>query len=806
MQNLGPAPPVPTKDELIAQLSPAILKIIADEMSDDLEPDRIWILRKIYKNYLYYRNLQNFAPQLYQSIVDFTGSGGPTSAPLDEDANGLYDYSQNYYKGYCRKEMAVLGNRMPNATAEPDNANDEEGVRATLAANNAAQFIRERCGLAMKNLYLTFGLFNFGTMFWHLDWVEDAEKYGETLEPVMELQPGTLGDASFDCPDCAAPHDADPSTPTPPAQCAQCGTPMSMDNYKPPTPTQDPVQTGTKKKPKSMLEISLHAADEISVPLDATSVNDDNCDWLRWDKEKSKARMLAKWGDKLRGLNEASTGSEQQSSQYAESVRSAMASPIGLVRARRSNRWTESQIWWVPAMYQLVEDKDDRLAFQQNYPKGLKITIVKGVVCDLEAQELRRYWQECKPEPSTRIMADPLGDDWLETTDILNNTLNQANGTIERSNMPLFVDPRYIDTDAWQNRRNNPAEIFPMLKPAGGHISDAAFQPPPIQFSEQIAPFRTGIQNDSESISGLLPQIWGGDQPQPTARQTELLKNAALMQLGVPWAMIGESLEQVYTKACWILSQFEEGVLEFSRKNQFGQYDSLAVVIEDLRSSKYHFEADEAIPMTWGQQRDLIMWMLDKPAPLLQMWGFDDPLNIFTFKQLLGMPGERTPKLDDRDKAMDVIAQLLNEKATPGQPGPPNPDGSPGAPGPTQPSIQPDWCDDNAFCASLAKAYLVSNHQLQAKNPDGWDNVVAWGQAHEQLANQPAPPPPPKATMAVSLKGQDLGSQAVQAGLTKVGLIPPGTDVQQEAPLGPIPSMPQVPNGMPPGVSQAPIQ
>src|SRR5271166_2938455 len=230
MQTLGPAAPAPTTEELIAACGPSIMQVISDEMSDDLEPDRIWILRQIHKNYLYSRNLQNFAPQLYQSIVDFTGIGGPVSTPTDENANGLYDYSQNYFKGYCRKFEAVLGNRMPNATAEPTNANDEDGVRASLSANNAAEYVRMSCNLAMKALYLTFGLFNFGTMFWHLDWVEDADKNGTISEPIMELQDGQLGDGGYECPQCKTASEG--TLENPPAQCPQCNTPMSAENYK----------------------------------------------------------------------------------------------------------------------------------------------------------------------------------------------------------------------------------------------------------------------------------------------------------------------------------------------------------------------------------------------------------------------------------------------------------------------------------------------------------------------------------------------------------------------------------------------
>lgn len=809
MQELGPAPDVLTTAEVIAKYGAKISDVMRQEMSDESDPDRVWILRKIHKNYLYYRGLQYFAPQFFQGLLDATGiSGGGTSG--DEYGNaGLYDYYQNHYRGYCRKLEAILGNRMPNVIAMPDATDDEQSARATQSANNAALYIRDKCELPMKNLSLVFGLFNFGTMFWHLDWVEDSDKYGFTEEENFEAGQEPLGNASFNCPQCSAATPADPQKPQPPPACPECGAPMSMENYQPPTMADAPKSTGVKNKPKGALEITLHDASEVSVPLDATSVDSDDCPWLRYERDKHKGTVLQKWdtvdpqtGETKNPLRDSDTfdgtGSsgvdDTVASQYAESIRSAMASPIGLVRSKRANRWVECDTWWKPAMYQMIDDAECRAVLKRQYPKGLRICSVRGKILDLREEKLQDRWQETKPEPSARIMADPLGDDWVETQDILTNTLNQANETIERSNEPGFGDARYIDFDAYQQRRDMPTELIPALKPAGGSLQDIIYRPEPNRFSDQIPPFRQGVEESAKNISGLTDPIWGGgDAEEPTARQAELKKNAALMQLGVPWTYIGKSAEKVNMKGCRLLAEYEDGVLAFTKQNQFGGFDSMAVVVEDLRNGKYHFEADEAIPMTWGQMRDLLMWMLDKPAELLEMWGFTDPLNIFEFKQLLGMPGQHTPKLDDRNKMMDVIAQLLNEKPAPPPPDPANPTAPPG---PLQSSIQPSWSDDKAFGALLAKAYLQVNWKLEKDNPDGFKNVELWGQAQEKMANQPPPPPPPKTSVTYNVKAQ-AGTPATDDVLAKQGLIDQGVTTAPDPPV-PQPPPPLDPNRMPP--------
>jgi hypothetical protein len=832
MTELGPAPEAPSTQELIQQCGAAITTLMKQEMSDESDSDRVWVLRKIHKSYLYYRDLQSYAPQLFQSIVDFTGVAGPITSIPDELGSGLYDYTQNFYRGYARKLEALLGNRMPNCIAMPNSHSNEEAIKACTTANNAALYIRQHCDLQMKNLYLVFGLYNFGTMFWHIDYVRDGAKYGFTPKTNVTQSEQRLGDARFTCPECATSIPADAPTETPadnpissgttggasatgamntpsvstatgvpadqtqsastsvppamppvPPECPNCGGPISAANYQPPTMVPVPV-TSVSQQENGSLEISLHDASEISVPLNGTCC--DTIPWLRWERDRHKGELLLQYedpdGSNILRDSTANDSNEDAtvSGVYAESIRSAMASPIGLVRPKPANYWTVVDTWWTTAMFELIDDKQIRAALKDNFKRGLRITSVKGRIIDLQDEKLSERWQECKPEPSNRIMGDALGDDWLQTQDILNNTLNQCNETIDRSNQAGYGDPTRIDFDALQNRRSLPGERIPALRPAGGSLQDILYDPPPIQFSEQIPQYRSGIEQNAQDISGLTPPVWGGgDAEEPTARQAELKKNAALMQLGVPWTFIGKALERVYMKSCKLLSEFEDGVLAFTKKNQFGKFTTLAIDVQNLRSDTYHFEADEAIPMSWGQERDLLLFMLDKPAELLNKWGFDSPLNIFEFKQLLSMPGEHIPGMDQRDKCMDIINQLAAGKPVPG---PADPNDPTGAPGPLQSSIQPAWEDDVAFAAQLIRAWLVINAKEETDNPDGIQNIRLYGQACEAAANKPAPAPPPKASVAVAVKPSDIGNAATQALLDKAGLIPDGTPVGAVSP------------------------
>lgn len=799
MEILGAAKPAPSLPELIAKLSKPLAKVISAEMTDEGVVDRIWLLRHYRQNYLYYQGLQNFAPAIFQGIIDQTGANGDLFQGGDMGGGlGSYDYTQNTFKGYCRKEEAVLGTRIPNAVAVPNDPSDEDDIKAARAANNAAQYIRQHCELQVQILWLVFCMYCFGTCFWSIEWVIDGEKYGYKEVPQFGTEDQQMG-GGFDCPQCGSQHDIeDPENPAPPQNCQDCGSPMTGAMMRPPFSASVPQNLPPKQIEKGGLEICLLDGTEVSVPLDADGrkgVEDGDCGWIRRERERPKGKLLQEHGDVLRNSEgqENVLDYDNAAMLYGQQVRSAMASPIGIVRPKGNNRWTEVWEDWKPSQYELVDDKSIRQLLKENYPLGLRITSAKGIVVNLENRKIEAHWQECQPEPTKRIIADPLGDDWIIATDIGNNLLNQQCETVERNNEPGFYDPTRLDGDALQRRRAEPGNYIPALPPAGRAISDIVFRQPPLEYSEQIPALRNQVEQTAQQNSGLLEVIWGGDTSDPTARQTELKTNAAIRQLSVVWVMIGKSLEGLYSKACAILADHEDGVLSFSKQkaNEFGKFDTVAVVIEDLKGGNYHFEADEAIPMTWGQSRDLAMWLLDKPPEILKAFGFSDPMNIFEIKNLLGIPGIKIPHLTARDKVMDIISRLLNDSPVPGPVGPD------GKAGPKQSSIQPAWEDDYAFNTECVKSYLETNFELADQNPTGYENVQLYGQACEAKANVPAPAPPPKASIGVTLKGADLGDPAVQASLTKAGVIPEGTTVAHiPAPLKPGQMMP--PGAQPP--------
>src|ERR1700744_6317947 len=495
MEPIAPASPTPSKQQLIAALSKPIARTIQSEMTDESDIDRIWLLRKFHKAILYYRDLAYFAPALYQGLVDATGIDGSMLPDSSAQGSAIYDYTQNIYRGSCRKLEAVLGPRIPNAVAAPNDPSDDADIAAARAANNAAMYIRDHSELQVQILWMVFSLFNFGTSFWSIEWVVDGSKYG--YKPVDQIDTEQMD----------LPQDEQPEGALP----------------QPPTSVSVPKELPPLQIPKGALEIEVTDGTEVSVPLDVDGLKGvSGCYWIRRERERHKSHFLSKYNGKndtvnLRellksgGSDEDGLADTSAAQQYGESVRSAMASPIGVVRPRRENRWTEIYDDWTPQMYECLDDQKLRDMMHENFPQGVRITSVKGKIVDLEDRKIDSYWQECHPEPTKRIMCEPLGEDWIITQDILNNLLNQSNETIERSNEPGFADPTRVDLDAYQRCRSSPLDLIPAPRPPGGSLADLIYRPAPPQYSEQIPAFRTQVEQTSPEVSGLLESSWGGE-------------------------------------------------------------------------------------------------------------------------------------------------------------------------------------------------------------------------------------------------------------------------------------------------------
>lgn len=731
MTELGPAAAPPSKDELLAQLKPELKRIISESVDADTDPEKVWQYANARRNYLMYRGIQHLAPVMDgNGFTDFRSVGGIG----DQDESVSYNYTQNIFRGYGRKFTAVLGQRAPNVKAMPDDPDDELSVRATRAADTCNGILNSWWQVDERNLEVANKLWTTGPAFIYTPWNADGLLYGFKQEPKIKAVPQDLGGGET---------------------------------------TDVPQDDGIATYPNGQVECHICDVFRVTTPFRTTDLK--TCPWLTYEYEVHKGKLLAAY-PQLRKMN-LDAESASGISQTGREARDSTISPTGYPIRKSSVAWTYTRRWFQPWMYELVSNDERRKMFYDNFPTGVKITQVQGEIIALDEEKLDELWSAVKPETSETLNGDAIGQDMVSTQILTNHGINIGAETIERGIPMTLADPRVFNMEQWNRRPSTPCEIFPALPAVGDNLSESFFALPPARFSDQMMPFIAGVESGSQTVCGIQPEIFGGGDPAPTAREAEIRKNAALAQLGSTWTFIRKGWERAKLNGVRQLAKYGPGIV---REGQ------LMVELSELTNGGWHFEADEAIPASWGQMRDLVMFMMDKPPAVLEAWGFNRPENITRNKALLGMSGYYTPGEDDSEKTADTIQQLLQGKPIQKQ----NPDGSTDI----QPSIPADDFEDNhPLVVQLVQGWCQgkSGRKEKQQNPDGYANVVAFGKAHAVLANPappPAPLPPPK--LSVTAAAKDLAPEVTDALFKDFKLdvpqpppMPPGAPSQGPAPM-----------------------
>lgn len=769
MQIIGSAPPQPSKEDLLAALKETVKQMIAQDVSAEIEPERQDLYRKVLKNDFYWRGLQ-----FLKGTRSVDGNFGYTPVGLPktgEDNAGIYDYVQNIYRGDGKKFIAVLGQRSPNVKAEADDPHDEESIRRAHMADTAASILDARWDSDLVNMQIVQGCWTSGPQFLYTPYVADGDKYGWREEPQYETQSVPTGDPTYNCVNCGAQTPPASVNPQQPA-CPQCGAAHGPEDLQ-----QDsmdiPQMTGMQKYPNGMVELHLCDLFTVTVPFHTKKIED--AIWLSYDSEEYKGTLLRIYP----ALAESGESGGDGDNSNGPQSRAQQASPSGSSR-QSANMWPYQRIWFKTDAYLSVKDKELRQLLAAHFSDGLKVTLVKGEAVQLENEKLSDVWAVIKPEASKYLYCDPSGQDMIPAQDLTNDMVNIAAETLTRGLSVTFMDSTLIDGKLWSERQAKPVEVMPVLT-NGEPIGNRIFESQPAQFSNQMAPFLSGIQQQSREIVGVLPAIFGGDGgANQTARGAELQKNAALQQLATVWLGMRKGWEKGRTNAVKQLARYGAGTLTGTRKNGAAGSEALLLDVAELKEDGWHFEAEEAIPETWGQKRDLWMFQLEKPQPIIDAMGLLSPLNLELNASLMGFEGQYIPGLDQLYKVRGDIQQLLKQKVVQVNGG-------------TQPSIPVDeWEDDHQAAVNVIKAWCLSPAGIREKqsNLDGYSNVLAFGKAHEALIPKPpGPPPPPPPGVSFTGKLEDM-PQLVAPVLASHGVTvpppPPTPPVGTVPPSGPV--------------------
>jgi len=507
-----------------------------------------------------------------------------------------------------------------------------------------------------------------------------------------------------------------------------------------------PLEKDSQGRPKPGLH--PHTAYTVTFPFYAEEF--DRLPWFQLQYEANKGEVIEQYPHLMEKIDSEET-SDSSIGQTGLWTRAIMSSQTGDVRKVSANRWTFTQLWLEPCMYNFFASRQYqnlllRDLFKSLFPRGVKLTLVGSEIIDMVPESYRDVWACGQPGVSTTLMMDPVCTDFLPIQDVLNNLTALNQESIERGIPIVAADPNVLNVDAINSRPGVPGELIAAQPGAGGRLKDSVINLPTAKYEPDVQNFSSMMLEIGRQLTGVMPPIFGGGDS-GTAREADINKTQALMQLGIIWLGALSAWRGAYTNGIKTVAQFGADVLKRFGLSDMDIQRVPGLVDETGELAGYTLEVEESIPSTWGQKKDSLMFMLQGGPDVMQVTGAADPSNADKVQDIMGVPDWKTPGSGVRNYMMMEIKKLLS--GVPQEP-PPEIDPLTGQPllpdpaAPLMPSVMPDMVVvDPMIALQIVRDWLTSDEGILQREaaPEGWDNVRLYAQQLMMMATPPPPPP-----------------------------------------------------------------
>ena len=397
-----------------------------------------------------------------------------------------------------------------------------------------------------------------------------------------------------------------------------------------------------------------------------------------------------------------------------------------------NNNVTIRNSWLRHAAFNILDDEDDIKYLKEKYPNGVKVVHVNDMLADAVPECLDDCWTLTYNPLSDYIHHDPLGLLLVSVQEITSDLLSLTLQTIEHGIGQTFADPGVLDFEGYRQQEALPGGVYEATPKSGKNLNDAFYEAKTATLSPEVMPFAQNIQSLAQLVSGALPSLFGGAMQGggETASQYSMSRAQALQRLQNTWKMLTAFWQKIFGKA---IPAYIKEVKEDERDVRLdtnGNFINVFIRKAELEGKigKVELEANENLPLTWSQQKDVIMQLLQAANPqVLAILGA--PENLPKIREAIGLTDFIVPGEADRNKQYDEIKQLLQSE--PMQTGDPmNPEAS---------SVEVDpIMDDHQIEFEIVRNWVVSEEGRLAKieNEAGYKNVLLHGYEHYQLMGQ----------------------------------------------------------------------
>lgn len=325
---------------------------------------------------------------------------------------------------------------------------------------------------------------------------------------------------------------------------------------------------------------------------------------------------------------------------------------------------TIKHAWFKSAAYNILTEARAK-HWKKKYPDGIRASFVNDLFGCAKKEALDDHWTLEYNPMADYLSDDPLGSLLTSVQEITNDLISLTKQTIEHGVGLTFVDPQIVDLNAYGQTEVVPGALIP-TKPISGNkkIGDGFYEIKTATLSGEVMPFGDQIQSLGQLASGAMPALFG-QMDSETASQDSMSKNQAQSRLGLKWKTKCNWWKQYMGKAITMymsLIKCQDDERDV-KKGIDGNFVNIVVKKVELsgKIGRFELEANENLPMSWSQRKDVIMQLLLSPNPQIAAW-LMLPENQPVLRETIGIDNFSIPGVEDVDKQWAEIQQLINSE------------------------------------------------------------------------------------------------------------------------------------------------
>ncbi len=673
---LGSAPEAMSNSDIIKRFNGSLSELTKAATDPTFSFERIcmlgqarqqWMMVKGFADTTLGMDTNEYGTQ-YPNIMPFDYSAGQETTGAEIRLNP----SVSYISGDMYKFCAVMGSSSPRVKAVADDLRSPEDIAAAHVAdvNIRDLWVKNKIDRLWK--IPAFHLYTTGPCFARTYWNTDAVKYGQSIEPQIEIRTG---------PD---------------------GLPV-------------PEVVGEIPYANGDAEVSFHSVLEVSIPWEAKELRGN---FLQLERMMNKWALIAKYPGKngqpgpLDAYRDSNVPDDEMTgaSVTAAEAREATSNPSGTAKAKKVNQWRFSEWWIPPHLYESILGEDARTVIKNQFARGMYIARVGSIVVEIDEREVCEEWAVVTMGRGEKLMERAICADSVQITRAINDLFGMAIETVLRAITQTIADNLLLDRQALSSTKDSvPAEVILTAMPVDGDLRDKIFQIPPAHLSDQCIPLLNLFRTAMQDITGIRPELAGGGAPTSTYREAKQRRDQALAQLAPQAQSMRDASEDLARNLVMLRSKYGSGTVKAQRKGAYG-VETDVVDMADLQSAGWNAEsADDQFPLTLADRRDTqcspcFMTASNPRFCPGRLYGILDPMNIEQTQELLSVPGYESAMGEQKteDPATDVDKLL---QARPDTMPPPGPPGAP--PAPPLPSIPADPFDDHQLVATSLSRWMA---------------------------------------------------------------------------------------------------